>query len=336
MRGQHVDSPAGAQHGLRHGGVRRRVGVRGEVSELLVVRGASVAAGKGPLGRRIELERLDEPLPHGVARRRRLGGGNAAGDLADLRNRGDLAKRGGAVPGIAVDVEPALPGALLADVEGERVAAGHRQVAAAGLGQAVLPRKSLGLVLIQPPRAQPAAGLLIGHAHEGELAARVAAPGDLAGHRGLGGGDKQHVYRPAAVEFAVLDDRLEGRLGPLVLVDRDDVGVAQKRERFGVRVAGRHGKRDGHPPRVRLEALDFHRVFHVGEKPLERVRVAVLLAGIGGEVVHARVADEFAEEGQGVIVKRHAASVSDAASGRTVFLRELLNTVQVGGLPFCP
>ena len=240
------------------------------------------------------------------------------------------------MPGIAMDVEPALPGALFAHVERERVAAGHRQVAPAGLGQAVLPRKRLGPVLKEPPRPQSAAGLLIGHAHEGELAARVAAPGHLAGDRGLGGGNKQHVHRAAAVELAVLDDRLKRRLGPLVLVDRDDVGVAQQGERLRAGVASRDGKRDGHPARVRLEALDLHRVFHVGKETLERVRVAVFRAGVGGQVVHAGVADEFAEEGQGVIVKRHAASVRDEASSRTVFLRELLNTVQVGGLPFCP
>ena len=201
--------------------------------------------------------------------------------------------------GIAVHVQAALAGALFAHVESHRAG----QVATAGFRQAVLPGKSIGVVLGHKAHAETAAGLLIGHADEGEGTARVTGAGYLARDGGHGGGNKQHVYGTAAVELAVLDKRLERRLGPLRLIYGDDVRVAHEGERFLVRIAG-DGHHDGDAARVGLEALNLH-VF-ARKEFFQAIRIAHLVAGVWREVINAGIADKFLEEGEGVIIKRHA------------------------------
>ena len=158
------------------------------------------------------------------------------------------------------------------------------------------------MVLGHKAHAEAAAGLFIGHADEGEGAARVTGAGYLARDGGHGGGNKEHVYGTAAVELAVLDDGLERWLGPLRLIYGDDVRVAHEGERFLVRIAG-DGHHDGNAVRVGLEALNLH-VF-AREEFLQAIRIAHLVAGIRREVVYAGIADQFLEEGEGVIIKRH-------------------------------
>ena len=159
------------------------------------------------------------------------------------------------------------------------------------------------MVLGHKAHAEPAAGLLIGHTHKGEGAARVTGAGDLAGNRCHGGGNKQHVYGTAPVEFAVLDECLEGRFGPLGLVDGDDVRVPHEGERLLFWIAG-DGHDDGNATWVGFEALNLY-VF-AREEFLQTIRIAHLVAGIRREVVYAGIADKFLEEGEGVIIKRHA------------------------------
>ena len=159
------------------------------------------------------------------------------------------------------------------------------------------------MVLGHKAHAEPSAGLFIGHADEGEGTARVTGAGDLARDGRHGGGNKEHVYGTAAVEFAVLDERLEGRLGPLRLVHGDDVGMSHEGQRFLVRIAG-DGHYDGNTARVGLEALNLH-VFTC-EEFFQAVRIAHLVAGVWREVINAGIADQLLEEGEGVIIKRHA------------------------------
>ena len=42
------------------------------------------------------------------------------------------------------------------------------------------------------------------------------------------------------------------------------------------------------------------------EEFLQAIRIAYLVAGIRREVINAGIADKFLEEGEGVIIKRHA------------------------------
>ena len=155
------------------------------------------------------------------------------------------------MPGIAGDVEAALASTLFAHVEAHRAG----QVATAGLGEAVLPREGIGVVFCHPPHAQATAGLFIGHAHEGKRSAGVAGARYLAGDGCHGGGNKEHVYGTAAVELAVFNECLEGRLSPLGFVDGDDIGMPHKGEGLLGGIAG-DGHHDGHASRVGFKALD--------------------------------------------------------------------------------
>ena len=159
------------------------------------------------------------------------------------------------------------------------------------------------MVLGHKAHAEPAAGLFIGHADEGEGTARVTRAGDLARDGGHGGSNEEHVYGTAAVELAVLDKRLERRLGPLGLVHGDDVGMSHEGQRFLVRIAG-DGHYDGNTARVGLEALNLH-VF-ARKEFFQAIRIAHLVAGVWREVINAGIADQLLEEGEGVIIKRHA------------------------------
>ena len=162
---------------------------------------------------------------------------------------------------IAVDVDAALCRALLADNDGDAA----RQVAATGLRQAVLPVDGAGVLALEPARAQAATSLFVSEGGKGEGAARVAAAGDLTGDSGHRCRDEEHVHGAAAVELAVLDNRRERILRPLIGVHRHDVRVAEEGERFLVRIA-RHGEYNARAVGVRLEAL--HLDTGADEEPL--------------------------------------------------------------------
>jgi hypothetical protein len=94
-------------------------------------------------------------------------------------------------------------------------------------------RPDVGSLLEQP--AHPDVRdpvLLVGDGHEPQVAARAEALAREVGHRDRPGRDLVlHVDRAPAVEVAVVvDHRLEGRVGPLLALDRHHVGVADERQ----------------------------------------------------------------------------------------------------------
>lgn len=198
------------------------------------------------------------------------------------------------MPRIPCGMEATLEDALLADVDNQSIAAiTHRQMRAAGLGEAVLPRECVGSVLRNPARAQPSAGFFVGEPHEGHCSLwRVAclrAPGCFARGCGLRRRDEEHVEYPAAVQNAVYHLGIEGIVSPFVHVNGDYVNVTEHRQWFRCGVAAGHCKRDRYAAGFWLEAL------HLGSRALEerlqQVRVAVLVATSGGSVVDATIAN---------------------------------------------
>ena len=259
-----------------------------QVAERLV----AFAAQQGGLGLGVEFPGADVVRPrllggHGGLHRR-----DTASNLTNLGDGHVAVVRGGAVAGVPAHHEAALGRALLTNHHDDRVrAVAHRQVGAALLGEAVLPAERLRVELREVAGAEPAARLLVRHAHESQCAARAfAAQGHVAGGGGHRGGDVQHVGGAAAVESAVDNFGAEGVVRPLLLIDGHYVRVAEQREGLRGGVGTLDGKRDRHPPICGFILLDAHG--SAVEKRFERGRVAVFSPRSWGKVVDTRILDK--------------------------------------------
>jgi len=163
------------------------------------------------------------------------------------------------------------------------------------LGQDVVGTDRVELVLGHPAGAVGAAVLLVGHGKEDQVAAGTKARIRQASERhGLRGGEVQHVDGTTTPDLAVDQLGAERVSRPAVRVHGHHVGVAHQAQRgcTGVRALDTGHQRD--PPRRGFIALDVEA--RCREVALERVRVADLLARLGGAVVHAGVADQLLEQ----------------------------------------
>ena len=171
-------------------------------------------------------------------------------------------------------------------------------------------------MLRNPSGAQAAAGLLIRQANKCQRAARGhPAHRHVTNRRGHGCRDVQHVRRTAPKNLAVYLFGTKRIARPLRRIHRHHIRMPQQGQRLrgGIRALNR--KRHGHAPRVGFEVADVDGQRGVGkqkplaEKLLQRVRIADLLAGIGREIIHARVADQVFEQGKcGILGRREARS----------------------------
>ncbi len=298
----------------------------GEGEVVVLLRGGD----QGVLNLRGEAERGHEAGPQRVLRDRRGDGGDTPGDLGDPGDREVASPRLGPVAGFAGDVQPTLCRTLLphGDDHGLRPV-GDGQMRAAGLGDAVTPVEHLRVFGGQPLRAETATGFLVRDTDEGKCpTGRTPGkcfPCDLTGHHGHRRSESEHVDRAATVDPGVrtgaLDLCAERVSCPVGSVHRNDVGVTEEGQRLGGRIGTGHGDDDAGAPRARLQSLDGHRAGVAtcgdlgGEKLLETVGVAHLLAGVRGEVVDAGVADQGLQQCQGIVEEGHfAASEVEASS----------------------
>ena len=219
-----------------------------------------------------------------VARRRTISAAVIERVVRAVRHR--------AVPGRAVDAQPAPGDALLGDVHGDvaRAVVAHRRVAT-GLGQHVLRADGVPVVVDHVLGAPVPAGLLVGDAEVDQRALRPEAlVGQLAERDGHRRRDAQHVDGAAAPHLAVDQLAAERVAGPAVGVHRHDVGVAHQAQRRGVGIAALDARDDRRAPGPAVVAGDVE----AGplEVRLQEVGVADLVAGVRGPVVDALVADE--------------------------------------------
>ena len=199
------------------------------------------------------------------------------------------------MPGRALDDEPPPVDALFADGHGQLDARARGNGHAAALRDHVVGLHGVELLTGEVARAVHTARLLVGHAEVDEGAARAEpALGEAPrGHR-HGGGDVEHVGRPAPPHDAVLQLRGERIVLPSGGIGGHHVRVAHEHEGGRLGIAALDTREQADPPGRGSVALEGEP--GAGEIGLESIGVALLVAGRRRAVVHAGVADEGAQK----------------------------------------
>ena len=183
--------------------------------------------------------RVGEPAPH------------PAQQLGQQRHRvaALLGHRG--VRRLADRGDPRRVGALVADRDAHHGATvGELQPQPVALVQRVV-RPDVGAVLEQPAHADVGrAVLLVGDGEQPQVTTRAEARAGQPGHRDHPGRELVlHVHGAPAVEVAVVDDRVEGRVGPVARVGRHHVEVPDEGQR-GAAAGARDARDQVGPVRV--------------------------------------------------------------------------------------
>ncbi len=231
--GHHVALARPGEHRRRHRDAGDR---RDEVLERGVHRSGgrqrrAVAVGvvrHGPAG-----EDGQHPVDHRARLRVRQAAPDPAQQLGQQRHR--VAALGGhrGVRRLADRGDPRRVGALVADRDAHHGAAvGELQPQPVALVQREV-RLDVGAVLEQPAHADVGrAVLLVGDGEQPQVTTRPEARSGQPGHRDHAGRQLVlHVHGAAAVEVAVVDDGVEGRVGPVPRVGRHHVQVPDEGQR---------------------------------------------------------------------------------------------------------
>ena len=282
--------------------------------------GQGVEEGVDPLGvQQVALgvlrdaERLHPRPPQFVEARRRAVVADPLHDGGRGHQRVVRLEWGAAVAGGAVHAELPPGHALLADVDADVGLLLRAAVEAAVLGEHVVRRDRVAVVVGHPAHAVRAAALLVGHGEVDQVALGAEAGGgqvlERDGHRG---GEVQHVHRAAAPHLAVDQFAAERVAAPAGFVDGHDVGVAHQAQGRSVRIGALDAGHQRLALRRRPEGLEVQA--RAAKVLAEDVRVAGLEAALGRAVVDAAGADQRLEQLHGL--PGEAVHVRPPAPGR--------------------
>ena len=274
--------------GVRDPGVARRQRGEGVVDRRRVRQGRAQVVG--------DVQRCQLRLPQVAEVRRRSVRGQAADDLGrrDQCVVGAVGHR--TVTGRAGDPQAPPRDALFGDVD--RHVAGAVVVdrrPPARLGEHVVGADRVPVLVDHVLGAPLPAGFFVGDAEVDQRALGPEALGrQLAERHRHRRRDVEHVDGAAAPHLAV--DQLAGEwvAGPPIGVHRHDVGVAHQAQRRCRGVAALDAGDDRGPAGPAVESL--HVEPGALEVRLQQVGVAHLVAGVGGAVVDALVADQLLQE----------------------------------------
>ncbi len=295
--GDDIGLGAGSHHGGRERGVRAGMRLAGQPDHRElgneVVEAVGVEQRVGQFGGK--LHPFDKAAPDVVDLRL----GPILGDSADYLGRLDervvRPQRRRCVPGGPSDDQAAPERALLTDDHGQLRAAPGRHRNPAGLGDDVVSRDGISLVLREPCRPVVPERLLVGHGQVDQRAAWSEALGrQLPGGHGHRGGEVQHVDGAPTPYLAVHQLTAEGVPPPPVGVGGHDVGVAHKQE-GGCRGVGSLDPPDqGGAPRLGLVGLDIEA--SSAQVRAQDIHAANLLPRRGGAVVYTGISDQLLKE----------------------------------------